>query len=171
MCCWEDFDSIKLMEIFKLCSTCKEFKPLDAFCKRSKAKDGLQSRCKDCSAQYYVTNYLDLHPCVDCGERDPLVLDFDHVRGIKLSGISNMMWSGWSVKSLLEEIEKCDVRCANCHRRKTAKQFGWYKAEIGESGAKETGLRSIILASVTQSGQSSVLLSREPRVQISPGAR
>ena len=74
----------------------------------------------------YVSMYLSTHPCVDCGEEDPTVLEFDHVRGEKRFCVSRAVSHGtWEV--LLEEIDKCDVRCANCHRRKTAKDQGWYK--------------------------------------------
>lgn len=73
----------------------------------------------------FLLKYLENHPCVDCGESDPVVLDFDHVRGKKLNNVSILARNnGWQV--VLEEIKKCEVRCANCHRRKTAKQFNWY---------------------------------------------
>lgn len=73
--------------------------------------------------------YLLEHPCVDCGETDPLVLDFDHREpSLKSNEVSRMVYHRpWRV--VLGEIEKCDVRCANCHRRKTARQFGWSKLE------------------------------------------
>jgi len=77
-----------------------------------------------------ILTYLLAHPCVDCGERDPLVLDFDHrVPSAKADEVSRLVHRRpW--RSVLEEIEKCDVRCANCHRRKTARQFGWSKLEL-----------------------------------------
>jgi hypothetical protein len=57
-------------------------------------------------------------PCVDCGERyPPYVMDFDHVRGEKRTRVGNMMY--YSVKALEEEISKCEVVCANCHRERT----------------------------------------------------
>ena len=56
--------------------------------------------------------------CVDCGTTELVVLDFDHVRGEKTSRISRMR--GASIPRLLAEIAKCEVRCANCHRRVTA---------------------------------------------------
>ena len=59
--------------------------------------------------------------CVDCGESDPRCLDFDHVRGKKLRSVS-LMKTGYSVKVLREEIAKCEVRCANCHRKRTAER-------------------------------------------------
>lgn len=64
----------------------------------------------------YVWDYLTSHPCVDCGETDILVLQFDH-RGSKKINVT-MLYSH-SMKVLIEEIEKCDIRCSNCHDRKT----------------------------------------------------
>jgi hypothetical protein len=58
--------------------------------------------------------------CVDCGERDPIVLDFDHVRGEKRENIARMY--NWNTESVRVELAKCEVRCANCHRRMTAKR-------------------------------------------------
>lgn len=59
--------------------------------------------------------------CVDCGETDPVVLDFDHVSGRKSAGVSRMRTS--SLPKLLTEIAKCEVRCANCHRRVTTQRL------------------------------------------------
>lgn len=63
--------------------------------------------------------WLSKHPCVDCGESDPIVLEFDHVRGDKIGNVSDMVNSCYSWRRILEEIAKCVVRCANCHRRAT----------------------------------------------------
>lgn len=70
----------------------------------------------------YVREYLSTHPCVDCGEKDVIVLEFDHVRGEKSSDISRAVNAGWSLERIKQEIEKCEVRCANCHRRITHKR-------------------------------------------------
>jgi hypothetical protein len=68
-------------------------------------------------AREYVDAYLRTHPCLDCGESDPVVLDFDHVRGKKVKNLSYMMNAGYRLWRIEEEIKKCEVRCANCHRR------------------------------------------------------
>lgn len=67
-----------------------------------------------------ILEYLKVHPCIDCGEDDPIVLEFDH-RCDKLFSVSQHIREGYSLEHLLIEIAKCDIRCANCHRRKTAK--------------------------------------------------
>jgi hypothetical protein len=72
-------------------------------------------------------NYLENHPCVDSGENDPVVLEFDHVRGKKISDVSSLGWKLVSWNSLMNEIAKCEIRCANCHRRRTAEQLGSYR--------------------------------------------
>lgn len=73
-----------------------------------------------------IWDYLLKHPCIDCGETNPVVLEFDHIdRKTKKKDISRMTSSyGWP--PIEKEINKCEVRCANCHRIKTAKDLGWY---------------------------------------------
>lgn len=80
------------------------------------------------AAKKFVLEYLLDHPCVDCGESDPIVLDFDHVRGVKVCDVSRMTSTGYRCWRIKEEIEKCEVRCANCHRRVHAKRrtYGQY---------------------------------------------
>ncbi len=78
----------------------------------------------------YVFEYLLKHPCVDCGETNPIVLEFDHVRGKKKEAISIMLSSMVTFDRLQAEIDKCDVRCANCHRMKTAQERGWHIVDL-----------------------------------------
>jgi len=79
--------------------------------------------CKDrikLAAKQFVYEYLLKHPCVDCGERDPIVLEFDHRPDTEKSfSISDITSYNFSMARIIAEIEKCDVRCANCHRRIT----------------------------------------------------
>lgn len=71
-----------------------------------------------------IIAYLAKHPCVDCAEADPVVLDFDHVRGEKSFSISAANNRLCSIDRLLAEIAKCEIRCSNCHRRKTHRERG-----------------------------------------------
>jgi hypothetical protein len=70
-----------------------------------------------------ILQYLLSHPCVDCGENDPIVLEFDHI-GKKDFDIGSAGGLGFGVTRILAEIAKCEVRCANCHRRKTYHERG-----------------------------------------------
>lgn len=60
--------------------------------------------------------------CIDCGyNAHPEALDFDHRAGVeKLFSIGQSMTKPWD--TILAEIAKCDVRCANCHRIITAER-------------------------------------------------
>jgi hypothetical protein len=66
-------------------------------------------------------------PCADCGNKfPPECMDFDHRgRSQKKFGISGAISSTRGNPAILEEIAKCDLVCANCHRIRTAKQMGW----------------------------------------------
>lgn len=141
----------------KHCRQCDQSKPRSAFRKNVSKRDGLQTACLECDkahqASWYRRNstrlkakcgarraavrletqkrvfaYLKEHPCVDCGEPDPVVLEFDHAdRVTKLDTVARMMANGSPWPRIEEEIAKCDVRCANCHKRRTALQLGWAK--------------------------------------------
>jgi hypothetical protein len=139
------------------CCRCGLVKPEEEFAWRRIAKGERDTYCRPCRSAYgkehyaanrqryieleakrkraraqkrmtYLLEYFELHPCVDCGEADPLVLEFDHIRdkGFEIgAGLPDRNW-----KSILREIEKCEVVCANCHRRRTAKRFGTVRALI-----------------------------------------
>ena len=80
---------------------------------------------RQASIRELLGQYLTGHPCVDCGVPDIRVLEFDHVRGHKIKDIGKMLAIAAPLDRVKEELAKCDVRCANCHRRKTVTQLGW----------------------------------------------
>ena len=127
----------------------------------------MQSRCRSCNAEYLrrhyeanlayyaekakrtkkrlkrasrlkIVEYLRAHPCVDRGETDPVVLQFDHVRGEKAANVGTLVTDGAAWERIAAEIEKCEVRCANCHWRRTAEQFDWY-AFLRDDGGIDRG--------------------------------
>lgn len=139
----------------KKCSRCKEEKNLGEFNFKNKAKGLRQYQCKECSRLYirshyernrsyylqkayernkriryevrkYIWEYLSSHSCVDCGEKDPIVLEFDHLSD-KLVAVSEMSSRNYRLDAVKKEISKCQIRCANCHRKKTARERGWNK--------------------------------------------
>jgi hypothetical protein len=141
----------------KRCCTCHQTKPIAEFHKRSASPDGRQARCRECAREHYAVNverlrrvsderitrvradnqrrladHLAAHPCVDCGEDDLRVLDFDHRQGVvKRANIARMLASvSWKV--IETEIAKCDVRCANCHRRRTSERGSWWRERVQE---------------------------------------
>lgn len=71
--------------------------------------------------------------CVDCGfKAHPSALHFDHRdRTLKRFSIAHGIMSGWT--KLLEEVAKCDVRCANCHAIKTTEHRDRRKADVCEA--------------------------------------
>jgi hypothetical protein len=140
----------------KRCNTCQKMRQLSEFNVRTSASDGLQSRCRECCRDWYrehravhianvarrniayrrtlraqIAAYFATHPCVDCGERDIRCLQFDHRdRSTKTANVAYLLGGAMSWKSILAEIEKCDVRCANCHSRRTAAQFNSWRHQF-----------------------------------------
>lgn len=68
--------------------------------------------------------------CIDCGNKDIRVLDFDHREGCKrvFSVAVGINSKGQSFERVVKEIAKCDVRCANCRRIKTAERLGYWSS-------------------------------------------
>lgn len=71
----------------------------------------------------FIYGYLKKNPCVDCGEENIIVLEFDHISDNKSYDISDMQKH--SIKAVQLEIDKCEVVCTNCHRIRTAKRANW----------------------------------------------
>lgn len=77
-----------------------------------------------------LRDYLIHKTCMDCDEERWAVLEFDHVKGKKSAGISYLVNQGYTWAAVLEEIKKCEIVCANCHRIRTyQRQESWRLAE------------------------------------------
>jgi hypothetical protein len=133
------------------CRRCGEAKPAREFAWRRKARGQRDGFCRPCRSAYgrehYEANkqryieqaavvkrrlalertrllleFFETHPCVDCGETNPVVLEFDHLRDKSFSIGGELTTRTW--QAILDEIEKCEVVCANCHRIRTANRRG-----------------------------------------------
>lgn len=149
-----DLDMGSAFQMEKTCKHCTQTKDVEDFYRKGR---GHQSWCKQCTNdnakmhyknnksgkiayanrhkrvreqanRQHVCDYLRLHPCVDCGEKDILVLEFDH-QGDKYKAISSMI-HGYSLDRIKDEIAKCEIRCANCHRRRTLKANDSYRLHL-----------------------------------------
>ncbi len=143
-----------------LCNKCQKYKYITEFSFKDKKKNIRKKICKDCHSLYrkehylqnkdkyiakarnwnrkqkeilskYLFDRLSKSQCIDCNEKDILVLEFDHLQNKKL-GIAEMYKNRYSLQKVEEEINKCVIRCANCHRRKTAKETGFWKFKMTE---------------------------------------
>jgi hypothetical protein len=89
---------------------------------------------------------LERSACADCGIRTSVVLDFDHVRGTKTQAVSRLVAAGCAEAGIAEEIAKCEVVCANCHRRRTGSRQGSWRAKVsGRPNEKLPALRRGVL--------------------------
>jgi hypothetical protein len=75
----------------------------------------------------FAYTVLERSGCVDCGTHELCVLEFDHV-GRKRATVIRLATSGCSLARLRTEIATCEVRCGNCHRRRTSRQLGHRRA-------------------------------------------
>jgi hypothetical protein len=129
----------------KRCRRCRVTKPLSDFALNKLSADGHNDRCRACfrdiyqldrearleqmarrrlpareAARQWVADYLREHPCTDCGTTDVRVLEFDHRPDeVKRWAISRMIGGAYNVETIADEVARCDVRCANCHRKMT----------------------------------------------------
>lgn len=105
---------------------------LKYLCKSCDKKNGLKQKEKSRRIKRaYIWQYKKENPCIDCGEANPICLQFDHIKP-KFMDVGIMAAGGHSIKKLKNEINKCVIRCANCHLKKTALEQGWYKEELAQ---------------------------------------
>lgn len=131
------------------CGRCHHTLPESAF---NRYRDGRQAWCRECFREYFrhrgdlhrrqsaetrrrrseaglrfVSEYKRTRACTDCGEGNADVLEFDHLID-KVGDVSAMAAAGVPIAVLRREIAKCEVVCANCHRRRTGRRAGWRRA-------------------------------------------
>jgi hypothetical protein len=127
----------------KRCSKCARNIGIENFSKDKSKKDGLKSYCKKCASGFYhrwhsdndfqdikyfkYYTILEKSKCVDCEENNIACLQFDHVRDNKIMSVSQMVSKNYNWSSIRKEINKCDIVCANCHAKRTARRQKWYK--------------------------------------------
>ena len=103
----------------------------------------------------YIWQFVNAHPCTDCGETDPIVLQFDHCRGKKYKEISWLVRAGCSLDTIKAEIAKCDVVCANCHTRRTASRGKWWMLALIAQGKERLATDQQVGSSSLPEGASS----------------
>jgi len=140
------------------CSECEKIKSRSEFHERGNGRP--QSMCKECRKKYHREHYLKnrdayrkkandlrdsvkrsvsekkaLTPCADCGLFfHPIVMDFDHRGAQKKENNVSALVHSTCTKKVAEEIDKCDVVCANCHRVRTYNRR--HKTNFSGQGSK-----------------------------------
>ena len=142
---------MKIYKRSKKCSCCKQTKHQEEFSWKVKSKRLRNTKCRECVNNYNRQHYKDnkdyylrktkqsynklatllysfkfSNSCNVCGENTPSCLEFNHInRKDKEYQISNMCKMGVSQEQFIKEVQKCEILCCNCHRKRTAKQLGW----------------------------------------------
>ena len=123
-----------------ICKKCKIDKEESEFVFKNKKLNIRHCVCKECQKVYkktyyhenkeshikrnektlkkidsYILDYKLQHPCILCGENAPECLDFHHIKN-KVAEVGKLRKKG-SFSKVVEEIKKCVVLCANCHRK------------------------------------------------------
>jgi hypothetical protein len=123
------------------CSCCRKLKSKTQFGNRQKTCNKCHERSVD-SADSIDDFILELKKekgsCVDCGEANVNVLQFDHIdhldRETKTASVSRLVSGNYSKQTIDTEISKCRLICANCHRLHTIKQLGFLDNEFIPKG-------------------------------------
>jgi len=125
----------------KFCNKCGNDKPVDDFAWKNKNLQKRASNCKACQKIMKDCHYQENREayikkaarhraayaewwkefkatlsCEECGEDHPATIDFHHVRDKEIT-LANAIHQGWGKKRVMEEVAKCKVLCANCHRK------------------------------------------------------
>jgi len=79
--------------------------------------------------------------CVDCGETDRALLEFDHVRGTKSDNVASMMLMSWDRIKI--ELDKCELRCLDCHAVKDGRLHQERWGEMKRDGKSSRNVEQV----------------------------
>jgi hypothetical protein len=96
-----------------------------------KAKNLTHNRNSRERNRAWLIEFLRTKECIDCGNKDIEVLQFDH-RDQATKTKMVYQYLGASLARMQEEIKKCDIRCANCHIKRSRRQLGWWTDDVIE---------------------------------------
>ena len=111
----------------KICSKCGRELPLENFHWRNKEKGLRRADCKECHSNHMKQVYQKKKDtiqelksqckCAKCGDDRGYILDYHHINpNEKETTIARMTSNCYTLDKVYNEIEKCIVLCANCHR-------------------------------------------------------
>ncbi len=142
------------MQPTKQCPKCSKILPLNEFSKKgTRPSQSHCHKCKACQRIYskehyrlnrtrhlakhyryhatvvdFVQNYKTNNPCLDCKQFFHFsAMDFDHVVGTKSFNLSACR----SMPQVKNEMQKCELVCANCHRLRTWLRTQLKKPSVG----------------------------------------
>ena len=92
--------------------------------RRNAEKVKNEVRLRKTSVKVWFREYKEELQCSECDEDNSICLDFHHIdRTTKRDTVCSLVINGYSIETILEEIAKCIVLCANCHRKKHRDEF------------------------------------------------
>lgn len=129
--------------LMKYCTTCKKHKPRTEYNKNPSKKDGLGGKCRQCMKAYrkiyykrnsdsvkqkvakrklenrkWFKEFKSKLSCEQCGENHISTIDFHHIDPEKKEfEVSFLVGANYSKATILKEVNKCKILCANCHRK------------------------------------------------------
>lgn len=163
----------------KTCNRCGEEKSVDCFSINKTKSLGRAGSCKDCHRKYCQEHYVKNKPkyrkkatkwrrinydivsaeiirrksvpCIDCCQTFPwYAMDFDHVTGVKEFGIGGT-GRALPLRRVLQEMGKCEVVCAVCHRIRTYQRNAEASFNSRTSGSDPANVGANPAASTSES--------------------
>ena len=91
-----------------------------AWAERNRESNAQRTRDRRNNIKKFIRDYkLENSVCTDCQiSYPPHILDFDHLRDKKFQ-LSGTVANGRTIDTIKQEIAKCELVCANCHRHRT----------------------------------------------------
>ena len=129
----------------KCCKACREEKSLKEY-RVNPTSNKPVANCIPCDDKYkrkwhynrglpvkkFLFEFLSSSKCKDCGESDIMILEFDHTEKKSFNLGKSHMIKGLTLEELAKEVSKCEIRCSNCHTRKTHMEQRTWRWEMNQ---------------------------------------